>query len=212
MKILVYTPKGGVGKTPIAVNISKEKDILIATNEKYHIYDHIMSDEQFLFVDMNESFPNFGNHDVIFDLAGSIGANSQSIKSAISMSDIVIVPTTFEFKSMIAGISIIPQFLKINKNIKIIVIVTKIRKHKSDNFVGNNWDKSKDFVDVKSIFKDKLPDIAMSFLPLKESKVFDNIFENGSSIQELIKNSGLAAYSYKDVALQFKDIYKKIGI
>jgi superfamily II DNA or RNA helicase len=44
-------------------------------------------------------------------------------------------------------------------------------------------------------------------MPLKFSKVFDNIFEYKKSIKQLMDESPLAKYNYKEVAKQFDDIY-----
>lgn len=50
---------------------------------------------------MNEAFPVFDPYvDVVFDLAGSLSKDALSITSAISQSDVVIVPICNEVKAI----------------------------------------------------------------------------------------------------------------
>ncbi|MBU2969836.1 hypothetical protein KO527_10805 [Pseudoalteromonas sp. C2R02] len=47
-------------------------------------------------------------------------------------------------------------------------------------------------------------------MPLKYSAVFDVIFEQEKSISQLMDESGLAKYQYKEVNEQFNEIYQLI--
>ena len=49
-------------------------------------------------------------------------------------------------------------------------------------------------------------------MPLKFSRVFDNIFEEGLCIRELMQKNALSRHSYKEVSKQFDVIYKLMGI
>lgn len=125
---------------------------------------------------MNEDFPDFDEMNVVFDLAGSINKNSQSIKSAISMSDVVIVPISCELKSMLSGSNTIQEIKNINSEIDILVVTTKRQKQREDVFL-DNWDQSKEFIEIRSYIESSLPGSVNHYLPLKALKAFDNIFE-----------------------------------
>ena len=73
-----------------------------------------------------------------------------------------------------------------------------------------DWTESEDFKNIKKVIESKTN--VTEILPLKFSKVFDNIFEEKKSIKQIMDSNALAKYSYKDVAEQFERIYKSINI
>jgi len=211
MRIAVYSAKGSAGKTPISTNIALDKDFCIGTNEAFHIYDSLLDDSQLIALDTEEPFPQElmdTDIDIVFDLAGSISKLAVSITSALSMADIVLVPIYNEYKSLVAGLNTIHQIQAYNQNI--VVIATKLQKGKREIFTGD-WRQSEDFKNVEEAVQKKFGD-EIPILPLKFSKVFDNIFEQQQSIKQMMESSGLAQYNYREVAGQFEDIYREIGI
>ncbi len=206
-KIVVFNTKGSAGKTPISANIALDKNYCIGTNEMFHIYQNFMSDDQLLSVEMEEGFPDVGDIDIVFDLAGSISRHAASIESALTCSDVVIVPIYNELKCLVAGLNTINVVSDYNKNI--IVIATKLQKTKKDMF-SDDWRESIDFKNISTSVNAKFPKIKV--LPLKFSKVFDNIFEQEKSIRQIMETNPLSAFSYREVAGQFDDIYKALGI
>ena len=211
MKIAIYSSKGSAGKTPISANIALDKGFCIGTNEAFHIYDNLIEENKLIALQTEESFPEAlikHDIDIVFDLAGSISKSAISISSALKMADYVLVPIYNEYKSLVAGLNTINQIKEYNQNI--IVIATKLQKQKSDIF-KDDWTQNEDFINIKNGVRKKFGD-DIPVLPLKFSKVFDNIFEEQKSIKQLMDNNSLASYSYRDVAKQFQDIYNLIGI
>ncbi len=211
MKIAVYSSKGSAGKTPISTNIALDKDFCIGTNEAFHIYDSLIDDNQLIALDTEEPFPQElvdMDIDIVFDLAGSISKLAVSITSALSMADVVLVPIYNEYKSLVAGLNTLHQIMAYNQNI--VVIATKLQKGKKETFTGD-WSQSNDFQNISEAVQEKFGD-QFPVLPLKFSKVFDNIFEEQKSIQQMMNGSGLAQYNYREVAAQFSAIYRQIGI
>jgi len=211
MKIAIYSSKGSAGKTPISANIALDKGFCIGTNEAFHIYDNLIKKNKLIALHSEEAFPEVlmeHDIDIVFDLAGSISKSAISISSALKMADYVVVPIYNEYKSLVAGLNTINQIKEYNQNI--IVIATKLQKQKSDIF-KDDWTQSEDFKNIQKGVMTKFgQDIPV--LPLKFSKVFDNIFEEQKSIKQLMDNNSLASYSYRDVAKQFENIYNLIGI
>jgi cellulose biosynthesis protein BcsQ len=211
VKIAVYSSKGSAGKTPISANIALDKSFCIGTNEAFHIYDSLIEDSQLIALDTEEPFPSElidMDIDIVFDLAGSISKLAVSITSALSMADIVIVPIYNEYKSLVAGLNTINQIREYNKNI--VVVATKLQKGKRETFAGD-WSQSVDYKNIRDAVHNKFG-VQLHVLPLKFSKVFDNIFEEQKSIQQMVQSGGLAKYNYREVAQQFEDIYKAIGL
>jgi len=211
MKIAVYSSKGSAGKTPISANIVLDKDFAVGTNEAFHIYDTFLDDNKLLALHPEDVFPNelvTHNIDIVFDLAGSISKSALSISSALEMSDFVIVPIYNEKKSLLGGLNTIEQIKRFNKNI--IIVATKLEKQKNDVF-SLDWRQSKDFKDIEKAVRNNIGE-EIPILPLKKSKVFDNIFDEKMSISQLMNDSPLAKHNYKVVSDQFDEIYKLIGI
>ena len=211
MKISVYSSKGSAGKTPISANIALDKGFCIGTNEAFHVYDSFIEDNKLITLPTEEEFPQelvTEDIDIVFDLAGSISKSALSISSALTMSDYIIVPIYNEYKSLVAGINTLHQIKNYNK--KIIVIATKLQKKKYDVF-KDDWGKSEDFKNIEKSIRKKI-DKNLPIMPLKFSKAFDNIFEEGKSIKQLMEKSALSKYTYRETAEQFDKIYSLIGI
>lgn len=211
MKIAVYSSKGSAGKTPISANIALDKGFCIGTNEAFHVYDNLIEENKLIALHTEEAFPQeLVDHDIdiVFDLAGSISKLALSISSALKMADYVVVPIYNEYKSLVAGLNTINQIKEYNQNI--IVVATKLQKKKGDIF-KDDWKESEDFKNIQNAVHTKVGE-GIPVLPLKFSKVFDNIFEEQKSIQQLMEGNALASYSYRDVAKQFEAIYNLIGI
>ncbi len=96
----------------------------------------------------------------------------------------VIVPIYNEVKAIKAGLNTIAEVQALNPNI--IVIATKLQKRKKSD-IFNDWKKSEDYKNIAQAvaqFDETIP-----ILPLKFSTVFDTIFEQEKSIQQLMQSS-----------------------
>nr|VFJ58064.1 MAG: hypothetical protein BECKDK2373B_GA0170837_107010 [Candidatus Kentron sp. DK]VFJ60032.1 MAG: hypothetical protein BECKDK2373C_GA0170839_10776 [Candidatus Kentron sp. DK] len=203
MKITIYSSKGSAGKTPLATNIALDREYIVCTNEPYHILDTIMPEERIISVGPHEPFPVLpAEYNAVFDLAGSVPADSSVVESAVRQSNFVIVPMYNEIKSLNSGINSILVLSRITKNI--LVVATKLQKKQGEIFT--DWNDSKELTEVKRMVGEYI-DFDVPVLPLKFSRVFDVIFEKGLSIGQIRKSDPLAAYTYKVVAKQFDAIY-----
>jgi hypothetical protein len=209
MRITVYSAKGSAGKTPIATNIALDREYAIGTNEAFHVFDSFIPDERLLALDLSESFPDVPDDiNIVFDLAGAISEHSHSITSAVAQSDLVIVPIFNEVKSLNSGIGTLREVSRVEGfHGELLVAATKLQKQSGERFKGD-WSQSRDFQNIKSAVEDSGFDIPV--VPLKFSKVFDVIFEKEMSIDQLRRADPLAAYTYRDIAGQFDEIYNHI--
>lgn len=209
MKICIYSAKGGEGKTPIATNIVLDREYAIGTNEHFQLFDTFIPDDRVLALEPDQIFPEIPDDiNIVFDLAGSISANSGSIVSALRQSDLVIVPITNEVKAIYGGIGTIKEILKFCPNI--LVVVTKLEKGRKEVFNKHEWGKSAAFLNVKNQVQATPGLENIPALPLKFSKVFDAIFEKELSISQIMQTDPLAQYSFSEVCKQFEDIYEFI--
>ena len=167
----------------MAVNIALDRVYALATNEPYNILDTILPEEQLFSLQPDEEFPDFPEGiDVVFDLAGLMSQDArQSIVSAVSQSDVVLVPIYNELKCIHAGIHTINKLLPYNKNI--VVVATKLVKRKGEAF--KDWADSEDAKNFKAVVDHAIGQ-GIPVLPLKFSRVFDTIFEQELSIRQMM--------------------------
>jgi len=207
MKITVFSAKGGVGKTPISVNMALDRGWAIGTNETYHVLEHLTAipDGRTMAIDPAAEFPKLPPEiDIVFDLSGTLGGDTaHSIVSAVEQSDFVLVPVPNEYKAINSAFHTIAELQKLNKNI--VIIATKLQKQKNEDFA--DWAESKDCTNVRDTLSGLLEKEYPVF-PLKYSKVFDVIFDKEKSIRQMVDGGGIDAYTYRMIAWQFDKIYQ----
>ena len=141
------------GKKPIATNIVLEREYALATNEPYHILDTIIPRERLLTVLANRPFPKIPDDiDIVFDLAGSISEDAQSVTSALTQIDVVIVPIYNELKCITAGLHTILEVQNFNQNI--VVVATKLTKQRGGK--GSDWNEYADFKNIQNFVHQKI--------------------------------------------------------
>lgn len=210
MKVTVFSAKGGVGKTPISVNIALDRGWAIGTNETYHVLESMrrIEDSRMMAIAPTEEFPDIPDMiDMVFDLSGSLGGDSaRSIRSAIRQSNVVVVPTNNEFKAINGAYHTINEVRDLNPNI--IIAATKLEKGKRD--APLEWDQCEDFMNIKKTLLE-LVGHEYPVVPLKKSKGYDAIFDQEKSLREIVDRGGIEAFSYRIAAWQFDKLYEEIN-
>lgn len=210
MKVTVYTGKGGAGKTPISVNLALEHGWGIATNDTISVLSILegLPEERVIEILPQEEFPKFPEAiDVVFDLGGAISTGSSpSILSAIKQSDCVLVPIENNVQSIAGGIVTLNEIQ--NYNDRIVVVATKLKRTRHEPKAVPTQ-KTKAFIRIRdglsSAGLGKFP-----ILPLRFSEGFETIFNEGVSIEEMVRGGGLRAYSYRDLKKELSAINKFI--
>lgn len=209
MKIAIYTPKGGAGKTPIAISFAVDKEYAIATNESFDAFSQFLNPESLLFVSSDETFPEIPNGiDVVFDLAGTMSKHDYSTTSAIKQSDVVIVPIWNNRLSIQGGLKAIRSVHDFDT--PVIVVATKLSTKSKKK--GSTWVESGDFKAVQSAVASLSEELGYcpSVLPLKFSEVFETVLDRCVSVHSLAEQSGLAKYTYRELLGQFEAIYSEV--
>ncbi len=172
--IAVINRKGGLGKTPIAINTAKATDSIILTNdddvvEVVHKNTKVMSLKEISELDF-ESLPN-----TVIDFGGFIEAGTTSI---IERCDLVVVPVVNNISSIKRSVNAVDELSQLNKNI---IIVATMTTNKAD------------FENIKKVFKDFS---IKAFFELKKTELFNNSLNKGLGIEEYLDSMKLLRSAY----------------
>ncbi len=172
--IAVINRKGGLGKTPIAINTAKATNSIILTNdddvvEVVHKNTKVMSLKEISELDFG-SLPN-----TVIDFGGFIEAGTTSI---IERCDLVVVPVVNNISSLKRSVNAVDELSQLNKNI---IIVATMTTNKAD------------FENIKKVFKDFN---IKAFFELKKTELFNNSLNKGLGIEEYLNSMPILRSAY----------------
>ena len=211
MKLTVYSAKGGQGKTPLALNMALHNDWGLCTNEDTpDLHRHLELGSQLIIVEPDQPFPDLPEDiEVVFDLGGTMRGSIESVQSAVSQSDVVLVPIKAgEQKSLIGGIKTIHEVSQINPNI--VVVANMLTKKGSDGKfeTGVEFQRIKDAMQAAGVGE-------YPILPLKRTTAFEDIYHFNHCLRDLLTAKDeegkpyllpMTAYQYRIPTEQFADI------
>lgn len=188
-KIAVYNEKGRVGKTPLAMEIVLRHGYNYATNQNRPRADiqKIVPREEFLQVAPNKPFPELDDDfQVVFDLAGELVGYEESILSALTQVDKIIVPVVNESDAITGTAYAIAELKTVSDITADFVFVANMLK--TDSEAG----------EIKAGLSGLLGE-DVQVVPIRYSKAFNHQMANGLSIAQLIERGGLYRYSFSRV-------------
>ena len=181
MKIVVFSPKGGVGKTSISNSLFIDLKLDYITNDtsiitKLHDNATLITGE----------LPSFDK--TLYDLGGF---NTPFISKALREADRVIIPTINDYNSIL-------------KTLEVIDFVGD----KKVTVIANMVDSQTDIEEITSPIKNRHPKIKI--FPLKRSKAFKRALESGNSLTFIYEETGLSKHNYKSIYAQYENIIKEM--
>lgn len=178
MRLTVFNLKGGVGKTPISFSLAKDLNMDIQTNDNSVLAS--------IYPERAQHCKPYLADNVVYDFGGFVDSG---ILPIIKESDVVLVPCSTDFNSILRTVETIEAIKPHAKHI--IVIVTKTEKED-------------DFHTVMDAIAEVFEDIV--FYELRNSKVFKNSIETGKSVTELYHETPLSKSAYKTVFQQYNTV------
>lgn len=178
MKITIYSPKGGVGKSPISALIAKELDYKILTN------DDSTNEDYLDIVEYQETINIKNRNNVVIDLGGWVDKNTIEI---LKSSDVVLVPFNSKPNSVKRTIALINDLKEIGI---------------SYNLIFTMYETAQEF--DKTIEKFKLEDIEVDY-KFPKTKLLDTLIEKNLKLCDIKKDKTLNNW-YKNHVTIFKEL------
>ena len=193
MKCLIWSPKGGCGKTSISVVLKEVLQAQIITNDRNNPYNLLYKEnDDYYLLPENIDIPTFNNQNVnvIYDMGGY--ADKRIKDFIVNIKDLIIlIPFNPDIVSFQSAIAIYNEIKELSENI--IFIINRAKKGDYD------------------IFREQMEkmNIKKALLEVKESKLFQNIFNKREKIED-VKNNKLLKHTYSPAFKQIDNLVKEL--
>lgn len=195
MKLLIFSPKGGLGKSSLCAALFQTMTPTpqIITNDKSNPYNIILKEnDDYYLLPENKDIPIIDDNtiNVIYDFGGY---PDKRLKTFIEKSKnlIIIIPFNPDVVSFQVAISLYNEIKDISNNI--IFCLNKAQK--------GDYELFKQQMDKLNIDK--------ALFEIKQSKMFSNIFNKKQSINDIKKNT-LLNHSYSEAMKQLNQLIRGI--
>ena len=122
MSYVIYSIKGGVGKTTLSVQISQMLEYTYVTNDPHSSAHNLLPEEKGFLVSKDEYEEIPYDDNVVYDFGGFIDPR---INDIIKQSKKVLIPTLTSIVDLQATLATLKDVIEVNKNIIIVVNRTK---------------------------------------------------------------------------------------
>ncbi|GGD36222.1 hypothetical protein GCM10012288_07790 [Malaciobacter pacificus] len=122
MSYVVYSIKGGVGKTTLSVQISQMLDFTYVTNDSHSSAHNLMPEEKGFLVSKDEYKEIPFDENVVYDFGGF---KDERIKDILTKVNKVVIPTLTSIVDVQATLATLKDVINVNKNIIIVINRTK---------------------------------------------------------------------------------------
>lgn len=172
--VVIYSSKGGVGKTSLAFSLAQDLNLGIITNDRCATYSVLK--EKVKYIEGSMPISN-----ALYDLGGF---TTGYVLDVLNEADIVVIPVIADFNALQRALEIIGEI----GEAKVLVVANMVESEEEYSF-------------VKSILLEKF---TIPIVPLKRSKLISNSLLTGNSVRSLYEESGLSKYAYRHVWPQYE--------
>jgi cellulose biosynthesis protein BcsQ len=118
VSFVVYSIKGGVGKTTLSVQISQMLEYTYVTNDSHSSAHNLMPEEKGFLVSSEEYEEIPFDNNIVYDFGGF---KDTRIKDIIKQSKKIIIPTLTSIVDLQATLATLKDIAEVNKNIIIVI-------------------------------------------------------------------------------------------
>jgi cellulose biosynthesis protein BcsQ len=199
--IVIWNPKGGVGKTPTAISLAKTFDMNIISNDT-SVYETTY-----------QKATVYANDQKIPVVPGTVydfgGFYDNRFKPMLEVADVIIMPCFYDPDSLmktVIGMQIINEHMK--DSVKFLLLATRLKNIKHFDLIKTELETELEFK-----FYDKgeseEEDENIRILPIREGEMFKRVTWNGESVEEVSKHF-LWGRTYKNMIKEYNEVVKYI--
>ena len=191
MSFVVYSIKGGVGKTTLSVQISQMLEHTYVTNDSHSSAHNLMPEEKGFLVSIEEYEEIPYDDNVVYDFGGF---KDTRINDIIKQANKIVIPTLTSIVDVQATMAMLKDVIEINKNIILVVNraknnnkATELKEYLADEIkkLDSNINIPIIFVRESSVLEDSLFDCEYVETKAGNNRFKRHIYRN--AIEDMIE-------------------------
>lgn len=196
MSLVVYSIKGGVGKTTLSVQISQMFDYTYVTNDSHSSAHNLMPEEKGFLVSSEEYDEIPFDENIVYDFGGF---KDTRINNIIKQAKKIIIPTLTSIVDVQATMATLKDIAQINENIVIV-----INRAKSNNKASELKEYLLD--EIKKSFEN----LKISIIFVRESSVLEDSLFDCESVENKAGNNRFKRHIYRNAIEDMSKLKKVI--
>lgn len=190
MQIIIYNQKGGVGKSMLSTQIALYFDATIIELDPYGMLSQTL-DDRVIKIGLDEKVPKIKSGDVVYDFGGFDDIRLDKISKK---ADLIIIPFNPTINSLGTTLD---SYNKV-KNLEVPVL-----------FVVNAYVNDSDVDDAVDFLNENIND-DIQYYAIAHTRALQTAENEGVSIIEFAKSSGLRKHTYKKISKTMNNLMKTI--
>ena len=184
MSFVVYSIKGGVGKTTLSVQISQMFDFTYVTNDSHSSAHNLMPEEKGFLVTKEEYETIPFDTNIVYDFGGF---KDNRIHDVVKQANKILIPTLTSIVDLQATLATLKDIIEINSNIVIVINRTK----------NNNK-----AIELKEYLENEIeklyPNINIPIIFTRESSVLEDSLFECESIEDKAGTNRFKRHIYRN--------------
>jgi len=193
MNISLFSLKGGVSKTSIALNLALELDYPFIENDQYGGVSDLLNKYQHtpraFLVGKDEEYISLRSN-AVYDFSTCVDDRSKVI---LAKSDLVIIPTLHSYQDIKLTVQCVNTLSALGQN-NILIVINRINTRYKKTQGSRSW--YSDYENTKHSIQQALDNRSIDFIGIRENKGWSKATELGKSVLMLAKSHSLMAKNY----------------